>query len=231
VSSLGGCVVADVFNTNLGSSFAFNLSDPKFAPLNEVGSAVDVDDAAGRPIILIRVDEEQIMAVNRICTHSQCDMKFGRDGKWENGEIICLCHNSKFDPTGAVIQGPATRPLTAYSVEFTSGQDEAQILFTAEEPEVMDLVNPFEGDEDAITQGEQLYQQNCVFCHGEGGAGEVLPGADAFAVDQSTWTNTRLFNALNEGIDGTSMPAFGESLTEDERWQVISYIRSLRTDN
>ena len=36
--------------------------------------------------------------------------------------------------------------------------------------------NPFAGNAQAISQGEQLYNQNCTACHGiNGGAGEIGP--------------------------------------------------------
>jgi Rieske Fe-S protein len=260
VSSLNGCVIADVF-TELGTSFAFDLSDPKYTALNTVGEAVDIDDAAGRPVILIRVNENEIMAVNRICTHTQCDMKLGAFGAWDGEKIICRCHNSHFAPSGEVLNGPATEALPAYQVNFNASSGSAEILFSDEEPmtgtqagetagmeageQAGDMAgmtagemtagestisNPFEGDANAVSEGEGLYQNNCVFCHGENGVGETFPGADAFNIDQSAWTDAHLYDVISNGITGTSMSAYKDTLSEDEIWKVVSYLRSLRTD-
>ena len=231
VSSLSGCVIADVF-TELGETFAFDLSDSRFELLNTIGEAVDVDDAAGRKVILIRINETEIMAVDRICTHTQCDMKLGGLGEWDGEKIICKCHNSHFAPNGDVLNGPATRPLPAYSVNF-DGTSNAEIIFNTElstEAGAEVLVNPFEGDDSVLSDGAMLYQSNCVFCHGEDGVGDAFPGADAFNIDQSEWTDTHLFNVLTNGISGTSMGAYKDTLSEEERWKVVSYLRSLRTD-
>ena len=131
VSALGGCVIAKIHNIpDLGSTFSFDLSDPKFEPLNTVGEAVDVDDAAGYKLILIRLSENEIMALDRICTHSQCDMKLdGQFGEWDGEKIICTCHNSHFSPRGEVLRPPATRPLPVYDVQFSVGSNEVQVIF------------------------------------------------------------------------------------------------------
>jgi Rieske Fe-S protein len=54
------------------------------------------------------VDEEGAAhAVSPTCTHLGCLVSFnGVEKAWE-----CPCHGSRFDLDGAVLQGPATRPL------------------------------------------------------------------------------------------------------------------------
>jgi cytochrome c553 len=43
--------------------------------------------------------------------------------------------------------------------------------------EFANATNPFEGNADAVTQGQQLYTSNCVGCHGAEGAGDGAAGA------------------------------------------------------
>ena len=264
VSALSGCLTKLHRVPELGTSFAFDLSDPLFAPLKTVGEAVDVDNAAGYKIILIRLNEEEIIALDRVCTHSNCDMKLGALGAWDGEKVICRCHDSHFSPRGEVLKSPATRPLPTYDVAFSSGSDQVQVLFaeaapvageqagesageqagesagaqagesagesTIEVPEqYRDLTNPFDGDAQAVTDGQTLYDQNCGFCHGAAGVGDTFPGASAFTIDQSQWSDGYLFWVLAEGIEGTSMAAY-DSLSEEDRWRIVSYLRSLRTD-
>ncbi len=48
-------------------------------------------------------------AFDRTCTHQDCPVK-----KVEGGAIVCSCHGSRFSiDTGAVLTGPATKPLPA----------------------------------------------------------------------------------------------------------------------
>ena len=237
ISNLSGCLTGEIY-TELGTTFAFDLSTPKFEALKTVGEAVDVDDAAGRPIILIRVNEDEIMAVSRICTHTQCDMKLGSPfGEWDGEKIICKCHNSHFAPDGSVLNPPANKPLASYPVQFDANNQSAKIVFAEEaeteagtEAGTEATTNPFDGDQNAVEEGEQIYTANCVFCHGENGVGNTLPGADAFNIDQSAWTDAHLFDVLMNGIPNTAMAAYKDSLSEDEIWKVVTYIRSLRTD-
>jgi len=62
----------------------------------------------GDHAILLRLDEQRFVAYSGICTHLSCEVYWDA-GK---GELICPCHNGKFDPaSGDVIAGPPPRPL------------------------------------------------------------------------------------------------------------------------
>jgi Rieske Fe-S protein len=60
------------------------------------------------------VDEDgAVHAVSPTCTHMGCLVSFnGAEKAWE-----CPCHGSRFGLDGAVLQGPATRPLKRRSHE------------------------------------------------------------------------------------------------------------------
>lgn len=106
-------------------------------------------------------------------------------------------------------------------------------------PEYAGLTNPHEGDPQAIAAGEEIFQTNCASCHGEQGRGDGpaaqgLDPAPASLADQAMMhdlTDGFLFWRVTEGglmePFNSAMPAWGDILTEDERWQVISYIRTL----
>jgi cytochrome b6-f complex iron-sulfur subunit len=51
-------------------------------------------------------DEGKLYAVSAICTHLGCTVS-----AQEGGGFSCPCHGSRFDPSGAVVGGPAPRPL------------------------------------------------------------------------------------------------------------------------
>ena len=50
-------------------------------------------------------------AVWRVCTHGACDVEPSANDEWR-----CPCHGSRFGVDGSVLQGPATRPLRAFTV-------------------------------------------------------------------------------------------------------------------
>jgi mono/diheme cytochrome c family protein len=101
------------------------------------------------------------------------------------------------------------------------------------------LVNPFAGDPDAIDAGEQIYRTNCESCHGPGGEGDgpaaasLNPGPANLADPEmmQEMTDGFLFWRVSEGGAmapfNSAMPAWQEVLSEESRWQVISFLRSL----
>jgi mono/diheme cytochrome c family protein len=85
-----------------------------------------------------------------------------------------------------------------------------------------------------IAQGKTLYQENCTACHGLTGKGDG-PDAGKFSnrpvdlTSQSIMAQTSassLYQAISSGI-APDMPAYGNSLDENERWALVSYLRSL----
>lgn len=56
-------------------------------------------------LAVARARDGGLRALDLTCTHLGC-----RVNATENG-FTCPCHGSRFDPSGAVLTGPATRPL------------------------------------------------------------------------------------------------------------------------
>lgn len=75
--------------------------------------------------VLIGRDDKGLYALTSICTHELCDMDEKKQGQSigiinANG-IICNCHGSTFDHYGAVVKGPANKPLKAYAMSLCDG--------------------------------------------------------------------------------------------------------------
>ncbi len=107
------------------------------------------------------------------------------------------------------------------------------------------LENPFIGDADAVSTGQDLYfDHNCYHCHGGklDGDGEFSPGltpkpvnlTDPALMDLPFMTDNYLYWRISEGGANppflSAMPAWHSILTEDERWQLVTYIRSQTSD-
>lgn len=84
-------------------------------------------------------------------------------------------------------------------------------------------------DAASASQGEAIYTKNCLSCHGNPGKGNSLKSLNPIPPDLSSsktqeLTDGEFFYILSTGR--MIMPAFKNVLSEDERWRVISFIRS-----
>jgi putative copper export protein/mono/diheme cytochrome c family protein len=86
----------------------------------------------------------------------------------------------------------------------------------------------------SVANGIALYSDSCVVCHGVAGYGDgpAAPDlkpkpADLTARHAASHTAGDLYWWLSHGVKETAMPGFEQSLTEDERWDLINYLRAL----
>ena len=98
--------------------------------------------------------------------------------------------------------------------------------------------NPVATSPESIAKGKELYLErtkgNCIFCHGETGAGNEanLPRLRRKPADLTNkermdkMTDGELFWKITKGINGI-MPAGEKRMNEEERWHVVNYIRTL----
>ena len=82
------------------------------SPLAAVGSAALVQSASGL-ILVAHTGTDTFTAVTATCTHETCTIT-GFTGQ----SFVCPCHGSRFSPTGAVQNGPATRALRSFATRF-----------------------------------------------------------------------------------------------------------------
>jgi mono/diheme cytochrome c family protein len=87
----------------------------------------------------------------------------------------------------------------------------------------------FSTDAETLALGEQLYQANCVACHGADGSGQVLGAADFTDVRVMAGQAPRDSYLITTQGRG-SMPAWQGRLSQDERWAVIDYLLTFSYD-
>ncbi len=89
----------------------------------------------------------------------------------------------------------------------------------------------------AIVQGAALYPGQCASCHGVEGYGDgavarglPVPPADLTAAHLWMHSDGELFWWLSHGIEapegGVAMPGFDHTLTPEQRWDLIDYVRA-----
>ena len=85
-----------------------------------------------------------------------------------------------------------------------------------------------------LDEGQSIYRQNCVNCHGSGGKGDGIAAAqldprpaDLTASKTQEKQDAALLETIKMGRPGTAMPAWISELDEREIENVLAYIRSL----
>ena len=95
------------------------------------------------------------------------------------------------------------------------------------------LKNPLDTEQNTIKQGKKLYQQFCTICHGDKGKGDGLASAALnpkpvnFNTDKfMNQTDGAIYWKLTEGR--TPMASYKELLTDEQRWQLVNYLKSFK---
>jgi Rieske Fe-S protein len=105
-----------------GSGGAAPASEPAGKALAKVadvpvGGAKAVQLPDGSPAVVAQPSAGRVACFSAICTHQGCTVQV--QGK----ELDCPCHGSRFDAlTGAVLSGPASRPLDKVAVTVNGGE-------------------------------------------------------------------------------------------------------------
>ena len=121
--------------------------------------------------------------------------------------------------------------LTACGSNSSSSDSSTQTLETVP-AEYAGKTNPL--DASAATDGAAVFKTNCVTCHGENGEGDGIASQSldpkpANLINLSKQVNDDyLFWRISEGKPGTSMVAWKGILSEEQIWQAVTFIRTLK---
>ncbi|HEU5197820.1 MAG TPA: cbb3-type cytochrome c oxidase subunit II [Methylomirabilota bacterium] len=108
------------------------------------------------------------------------------------------------------------------------------------EPAIV-LPAPPKATPELLARGKTLYAQaKCAECHGEDGRGSG-PSADSLQDDfqrpirpadftrgqlKAGGSVTDVYRTMTTGLDGTPMPSFADSMSDEERWAIAYYVLS-----
>ena len=113
-----------------------------------------------------------------------------------------------------------------------SSQTEAVSTFAPVPTEFAGMTNPL-GPE-AATAGAEVFRANCELCHGPQGHGDGIAGQSLepkpkdLADLQAIVGDDYLFWRIHEGKPGTAMVAWNGILTDEQIWQAVAFIRTLK---
>lgn len=116
--------------------------------------------------------------------------------------------------------------------ESSSSTSNANATLAPVPGEYARLTNPLGAD--AAQAGADVFHTNCEMCHGlqghgDGPAGAALePKPGNLAQVQTKAGDDYLFWRIHDGKPGTSMVAWKGILTDEQIWQAIAFIRTLK---
>lgn len=127
--------------------------------------------------------------------------------------------------------------VLAFSPRFREGERPKSVLEISAVPP---------SSRERIAKGREVFaKMQCASCHGEGGRGDgpsSLTLRDDLSAPIYPFNLTRgrnyrggsspedIYRDFITGLDGTPMPSYAGSLSEDEAWSLVHYIRSLFGD-
>ena len=134
---------------------------------------------------------------------------------------------SKMKLSGFIVLGTITGAITLLFAFTPKQQSEVWTApATAEK-----VANAVASDAKSIEAGKTIYTNKCKSCHGIKGKGDGPKSAELdktpndFTEDAfQKQTDGAIFWKISEGKK--PMPSFKKEMTEEQRWQVINYLRT-----
>ncbi|MCA1553798.1 MAG: c-type cytochrome, partial [Chloroflexi bacterium] len=100
--------------------------------------------------------------------------------------------------------------------------------------EVAARANPAPSNPDVIANARKVFTTRCALCHGSDGKGQTAIGshtypraADLTSARVQSKRDGELYWIVENGSPHTGMPGWKGTLSDDELWQAVSYLRLL----
>jgi len=100
-------------------------------------------------------------------------------------------------------------------------------------PEAKKMKNPIAPSADNLNAAKAIFMDKCANCHGEKGFGDG-PEASMYDVQPSNLADAHMMGDMTDGEifwkigEGNKpMPSFKKQLSDEQRWQLVNYLRTL----
>jgi len=106
------------------------------------------------------------------------------------------------------------------------------------------LANPVASTPESIAAGKQFYDGNCAACHGDRAQGAVKAGMTISIIEEQRarqppdltddqWdhgsSDGEIFTVIKRGLPPTMMAGFDGGIPDQDIWNIVNYLRSLRS--
>lgn len=104
---------------------------------------------------------------------------------------------------------------------FTMSMEEAE----------KNLKNPVSFDSNSVWRGQRLWNAQCLPCHGAVGnsntkIGKLMGAPNLLESRFDSYSDGRMYGTIMLGV--RAMPRYGYKLSEEERWDVVNYLKFLK---
>ena len=96
-----------------------------------------------------------------------------------------------------------------------------------------DMRNPVSMTDASLLEGLKLYKDHCSLCHGDPGDPQRVlgrsfyPPVPQFVKDPPDMSDTENFYIIKHGIRWTGMPAWGNTLSDDQIWKLTAFLSQI----
>jgi len=138
-------------------------------------------------------------------------------------------------PSFSYLSEQDMRDLVAYIEQLGARRTVTDLFAAPEEYRPVLARKTVDTDSDAVANvGHGIYVQDCATCHGISGMGN---GPASISMESKPSNFTRPFfkqyndlfwyYRISEGVPGTRMPRWRETLSEAQRWYLVAYLKRL----
>ena len=162
------------------------------------------------------------------------DLRFAEDN---DGELYIL---TKSDGMIRKVIGATVVTTTPPTPAASASRDRQDVAASS----TTSLKNPVASTPQSIAAGKQYYDGNCAACHGDRAQGAVKAGTTISIIEEQRgrqppdltdeqWdhgsSDGEIFTVIERGLPPTMMPGFDGGIPDQDIWNIVNYLRSLRS--
>jgi mono/diheme cytochrome c family protein len=140
-------------------------------------------------------------------------------------------------PPQEKISDEELRGVTEYVMTFSDRFEEEDLC-----DQITAVIPEYLGSPKSIDKGKEVYKRmKCFDCHGDDGKGngpkandikddwgkKILPFNFVAGNLKRGSSAENIYMTFTTGLDGSGMPSYEDSLTEEERWHIVSFTMKL----
>ena len=176
---------------------------------------------------------EALPGMGAMAGRGRVDLRFATD---DEGELYILTKSDGMIRKVVGAKAATSTAITAAAPASSAGRGVAAQSSGS-------LTNPVSSTAESIATGKLVYDGNCSACHGDRAQGAVKAGLTISIIDEQKgrqppdltddqWdhgsSDTEIFTVIKRGLPPSMMAGFDGGIPDQDIWNVINYVRSLR---